>query len=78
MSDEFPEKFQTASDPHPHFWKIMLQIFMMDMVTFMQGGVGQIVSVNISIYQLISVQLLKTSQELRMLSRSLSDCQSTI
>ena len=26
MSDEFPEKFQTASDPHPHFWKIMLQI----------------------------------------------------
>ena len=27
----------------PHFWKIILQIFKMDMVAFMQGGIGQIV-----------------------------------
>ena len=26
-SDEFLEKFQTAFDPPPHFWKNMLQIF---------------------------------------------------
>ena len=26
-SDEFLEKFQTAFDPPPHFWKIVLQIF---------------------------------------------------
>ena len=26
-SDEFLEKLQTAFDPPPHFWKIMLQIF---------------------------------------------------
>ena len=26
-SDEFSEKFQTAFNPPPHFWKIMLQIF---------------------------------------------------
>ena len=40
-SDEFSEKFQTAFDPphpHPHFWKIMLQFFIMDMVEHMQGG----------------------------------------
>ena len=39
--------------PPPHFWKIMLQFFIMDMVAFMQGGIGQIVSVN----QLISVNI---------------------
>ena len=26
-SDDFLEKFQTAFDPPPHFWEIMLQIF---------------------------------------------------
>ena len=31
----------------------------MDMVAFMQGGIGQIVSINISQYQLTSIQLLK-------------------
>ena len=25
--DEFSGKFQTAFDPPPHFWKIVLQIF---------------------------------------------------
>ena len=34
--------------PPPHFWKIILQFFIMDIVAFMQGGIGQIVSVNIS------------------------------
>ena len=34
--------------PPPHFWKIILQFFIMDMVAFMQGGIGQIGSVNIS------------------------------
>ena len=47
-SDEFLEKFQTAFDPPPHFWKIILQFFIMDMVAFMQEGIGQIVSVDIS------------------------------
>ena len=48
--DEFLEKFQTAFEPPlpPHFWKTILQIFYMDMVAFMQGGIGQIVSVNIN------------------------------
>ena len=41
----------------PHFWKIILQFFIMDMVAFMQGGKGQIVSINISKYQLISVNI---------------------
>ena len=27
ISDEFTEKFQTAFDPPPHFWKIILQFF---------------------------------------------------
>ena len=31
-----------------HFWKIILIFFIMDMVAFMQGGIGQIVSVDIS------------------------------
>ena len=26
-TDEFSEKFQTAVDPPPYFWKIMLRIF---------------------------------------------------
>ena len=47
-SDESLEKFQTAFDPPPHFWKIILQIFIMNMVAFMQGGIGQKISVNIS------------------------------
>ena len=49
-SEGFLEKFQTAFEPPPppHFWKIILQFFIMDMVAFMQGGIGQIVSVNIS------------------------------
>ena len=47
-SNEFLEKFQTAFDPPPHFLKIILQFFIMDMVAFIQGGIGQIVSVNIS------------------------------
>ena len=39
LTDEFSEKFQTVFDPPPpHFRKIMLQIFYMDMVEYMQGG----------------------------------------
>ena len=38
-SDDFLEKFQTAfGPPPPHFRKIMLQFFMMDMMEYMQGG----------------------------------------
>ena len=37
-SDAFLEKFQTALNPPPHFRKIMLQIFMTDMVVYMRGG----------------------------------------
>ena len=40
---EFLEKFQMAFDP-PHFCIFCI----MDMVAFMQGGIGQIVSVNIN------------------------------
>ena len=48
-SDEFLEKFQTAFDPIPSFLENNIAIFfIMDMVAFMQGGIGQIVSVNIS------------------------------
>ena len=52
-SDEFLEEFQTAFDPPPHFWKIILQFFIMDIwimdiYAFMQGGIGQIVSGTIS------------------------------
>ena len=36
-SDDFLEKFQTALDPPPHFWKIILQFSMTDMVAYMQG-----------------------------------------
>ena len=39
-SDEFLEKFQVAFEtPPPPFWKIILR-FIMDMVAFMQGGIG--------------------------------------
>ena len=55
-SDDFLEKFQTAFDPPPSFLENYIAIFfIMDMVAFMQGGIGQVVSVNISWYQLISV-----------------------
>ena len=37
-TDEFLEKFQTAFDPPPHFWKIIMQFFIMDMVAYTQGG----------------------------------------
>ena len=48
-SDEFLEKFQTAFDPPPLiFGKLCCKFFIMDMVAFMQGGIGQIVSVNIN------------------------------
>ena len=48
-SDEFLEKFQTAFDPPPSFLENYVANFLiMDMVAFMQGGIGQIVSVNIS------------------------------
>ena len=32
--DEFLEKFQTAFDPPSHFWKIILQFYMTDMVAY--------------------------------------------
>ena len=47
-SDDFLEKFQTALDPPPLIFGLYCKFFIMDMVTFMQGGKGQIVSVNIS------------------------------
>ena len=48
-TDEFLEKFQTTFDPPPPtFRKIMLQFFLMDVVAFMQEGIGQTVSVNIN------------------------------
>ena len=46
-SDEFLEKFQTAFDPPLIFGKLYCKFFIMDMLAFMQGGKGQIVSVNI-------------------------------
>ena len=48
--DDFLEKFQTAFDPPPPliFGKLYCKLFIMDMVAFMQGGIGQIVSVKIS------------------------------
>ena len=39
------------------FGKLYCKFFIMDIVAFMQGGIGQIVSVNISKYQLISVNI---------------------
>ena len=43
-SDDFLEKFQTALDPPPLiFGKLCCNFFIMDMVAFMQGGIGQIV-----------------------------------
>ena len=47
-SDEFLENYKRLLTPPPHFWKIMLHFFLMDMVAFMQGGIGQIVAVNMS------------------------------
>ena len=49
-SDEFLEKIQTAFDrPTPSFLKNYFAIFVkMEMVAFMQVGIGQIVSVHIS------------------------------
>ena len=48
-SDEFLEKFQTAFDLPPLiFGKLYWNFFIMDMVAFMQGGIGQKVSVDIS------------------------------
>ena len=45
----FFEKFQTAFDPRPLiFGKLYCNFFAMDMVAFMQGGIGQVVSVYIS------------------------------
>ena len=41
----------------PHFGKLYCNFFIMDMVAFMQGGIGQIVSVNIRKYQLISANI---------------------
>ena len=50
--DDFLEKFQTAFDPLPSFLENYVAIFFkMDMVAFVLGGTGQIVSVNISSYQ---------------------------
>ena len=47
--DEFLEKFQTAFDPPPWFLENdVANFFIMDMVAFMQGGIGQIVSVKIT------------------------------
>ena len=50
--DEFLEKFQTAFDPPPRppsfLGNYIAICFIMDMVAFLQGGIGQIVSVNIS------------------------------
>ena len=48
-SGDFLEQFQTAFGPPPLiFGKLFCNFFVMDMVAFMQGGIGQIVSVNIS------------------------------
>ena len=47
-ADDFSEKFQTAFDlPPPSFLEnYVANFYIMDMVAFMQGGIGQIVSVN--------------------------------
>ena len=46
-SDEFLEKFQTAFDHSPLiFGKLCCNFFIMDMDAYMQGGIGQIVSVD--------------------------------
>ena len=49
-SNECLEKFQTAFDRPPPliFGQLFCNFFIMDMVTFMQGGIGHIISVNIS------------------------------
>ena len=45
-SDDFLEKFQTALDPPPLIFGLYCKFFIMDMVAFMQGGIGEIKSVN--------------------------------
>ena len=45
-SDEFSEEFRTT--PPLIFGKLCCNFFIMDMVALMQGGIGQIVSVDIS------------------------------
>ena len=40
-----------------NFGKLYCKFLIMDMVAFMQGGIGQIVSVNISWYHLLSVNI---------------------
>ena len=57
-SDEFLEKFQTHFDPPLIFGKSYRKFFVMDMVAFMQGGIGQIVSVNNCFLALEPVNLL--------------------
>ena len=49
-SDGFLEKFKTAFDPPLPliFGKLGCKFYIMDMVAFMQGGIGRIVSVNIN------------------------------
>ena len=47
-SDDILEKFQMAFDPPLIFGKLYCNFFIMDMVAFIQGGIDQIVSVNIS------------------------------
>ena len=47
-SDDFLEKYQTAFDPPLIFGKLCCNFFIIVMVAFMQGGIGQIVSVDIS------------------------------
>ena len=47
-SDDFLENLQTAFDPALIFGISCCKFFIMDMVAFMQGGIGQIVSINIS------------------------------
>ena len=37
-SDESFEKILRPLTPHPHFWKIILHFFMIDMVADVQGG----------------------------------------
>ena len=48
-SDNFLEKFKTSFAPPPSFLEnYVANFFKMDMVAFVLGGIGQIVSVNIN------------------------------
>ena len=47
-SDEFLEKFQTAFDPPSFLESYNATFIITNMLAFMQGGIGQIVLVNIS------------------------------